>query len=925
MSDVAIQKEKYAEGGEVSGLPTGFTLDEPTTQATSDLPQGFELNEDKYGSAGQMVKTGLEGAAEGVLGPLAPLAETSLLGVKKQDILARKEENPITQGVGQAAGLGASMLVGVGEGALMAKAGSGAAKLAGLGAEAGILGAAAKSTGFGYKVGSAAVSSAAEMAFLQGSDEASKAVLGDPNLSIQSAIANVGLSAALGGVTGAALGSIAPIWHAVGGPKVGELLGGLKTHLDGGSKLIMPEATAAAAQTLGMELPPVMKAAMSGDPALINHFNVLKEVQHPEVLKAIDDLHLQTSDAVMKSLGINAEDATNYSTNQAGKDALETIQKEFGAKYGPIEEAYAKDKALSATISIPDEARLSKYGQIIEKGIQDIGTDSPYYKLYEEYGNRILAKDTVGGMDMLKNEIGNRIKGLKVGGDHNITMALSDIKSMIGDLQESEIVKQSASLEKAGMAGAKDLGAQTIAERANLRQQYREFATMSNDLTNHMGIGDFHGAGGLMTKLSEKISPEQLMNKLSIKNNADFIGFLGQHFPETLQVVKQNELKQFVKPAILSAKGENAVNVTKLADAIDKAKAGKSEYLNALFSSESLAKIDAAKTLTEAIPNPKSSGTAGWMSKVMSKMPQSALAGVALVAGHNPIAGYLGGEMAQRLGRNAPDAIRLGWLKFMGTDAAVSAGGFKSMVDVLHNTLKGASVIANATEAVFKPQGQVLADKLIPSITDRLQLDKTVTFLQQNSMKVAQNNNGDLGHYMPNHQVAMTETSIKSAAYLAQLKPQPTKLSPLDKEIPPTAAQQQRYDRALDIAQQPAMVLKHIAQGTLQASDIQDLNHLYPELYNHMKTQLGQQMITAHDKGMVIPYQTRIGLSLFLGQPQDSTMSPMAIQAAQPQQAQAPQQGGSAPAKGSPSKLGKTTDSYKTTSQAAESDRSNRK
>lgn len=954
----------------VDNLPTSFSFDElksdtpvtnaavSTTAAPSAQPpmeNGFDSlvsDSEKYGTLAQQLKTGAEGIAEGIVGPLAPLAETKLFGVNPQDILGRREENPVIQGVGQAVGLGASMLTGVGEGALMVKAGQTAAKAVGLGAgieaanvasqaakalkaglpgaealaaEAGILNAASKATSFGYKVGSSVVSNAAEMAFLSGTDEVSKMIINDPHATAQNAIANIGLSTAIGGLTGAALGSISPLWHATAGPKVDQLLGGLKNHLNGGSRLILPEETNLAIKTLGIDVPPVMKAAISGDAELISHFNVLKEVQHPQVLKAIDDMHVNTSNSVMKSLGISPDDVNLHSTNEAGHEALELIQKEFKTKYGPIEAAYAKDKALSATISISDDARLGKYGEMIERGISDIGTDSPYYKLYEEYGNRLLAKETVGGMDTLKTEINNRIKGLKIGGDHNVIHALSDIKSMIGDLQESQIIKQSAQLEKSGMKGAIELGAETVAERALLRKQYADFAKMSNDLTNHMGIGDFYGAGGLMTKLSEKLSPEQLLSKLSIRSNADFIPFLAQHFPETLQVVKQNELKQLLKPAVQSAKGENSININKLSDAITKGLAGKPEYINALLSPEALAMVNAAKVLTEAIPNPKSSGTAGWMSKIMSKMPQSALAGVALVAGHNPIAGYLGGEMAQRLGRNAPDAIRLGYLKFMGSEAAVSAGGFKSMVDFIHNTYSGANIVSKATEAVFKPEMQVLATKLVPNIGTREKLDQTVTAFQQNPNKMMQINNGGLGHYMGKQQAALTESSIKAAAYLGQLKPMPYRSSPLDKEIQPTAAQQQRYDRALDIAQQPAMVMQHIKDGTLQPSDIQDLNHLYPELYAQMKTKMTNEMMTAHDKGIVIPYKTRIGVSLFLGQAMDSTMLPSSIQAAQPiqggQQPQGQQPKGS---KGAVSKLGKSNDSYRTLSQDAAADRSSR-
>jgi hypothetical protein len=82
-------------------------------------------------------------------------------------------------------------------------------------------------------------------------------------------------------------------------------------------------------------------------------------------------------------------------------------------------------------------------------------------------------------------------------------------------------------------------------------------------------------------------------------------------------------------------------------------------------------------------------------------------------------------------------------------------------------------------------------------------------------------------------------------------------------------------------------------------------------------------MINASERDDLIPYKTKMGLSLFMGQPVDSSMTPQSIVAAQPVPAQQPQGGQQGPKK-STDKLGKSTSSYRTASQDAEYDRGER-
>lgn len=925
---------QFADGGEV--MPAGaIPIDQ--FQAADGMAGAisvdqFESSEDAYGGIGQQATTFLEGAAEGVAGPLAPMAEKAL-GVDEADILGRRTENAVTHGLGQAAGLGGSLLTGVGEGALMAKAGSAAAKAVGLGA-------ATEGASLGFRIGSEAVKQAAEMGILSGSDELSKMVLHDPEQSAQSAIANIGLGAAIGGATGGVwAGAVSPLWKATNGLGVGKVLEGVTQHLNG-TALIPSEAVDKATQKLGVQLSPEMRAGMSNDPKAVEMFGRAKETQALD--GSIYQLKTDTSNAVARDLGVDVNQVATRSVSEEGQELKGTFGDLFKGEAKPLADGFEQRQAEAATIALTDGTRLSQYGKMIEKGMQEVGTDSPAYKLYDHYGQRLLAKENLAGVDILRTEIGNEMRAAERAADYNKLNALKDIRSMLGDFQESQITKQSASAAE-GMLGdvgsktigddvareasrteGKALGAELINKRLELNRSYSEFASKMTELGDHMGIGEFRGPSSFLKKI-ESLSPEQIASKFSFKGNTEFIPFLQKEFPQIYDIVKQNEIKNFLKSSVLSAKGEAAINVTKLADAVAAANAKDTKYVQALFSPDQLEKIAAGKTILDAIPNPKSSGTAGWTAKLFDKVPASAMAAVAMVMGHNPLIGGVIGHTSQLLGHDLPNATRLAYLKFLGSSQPIKAEGFKAMVDFMRASMRNETQMSKAATSLFKAGAQVIPEHAFPSKADNERLDKRITALQKNPDTLTKITDGEVGHYLPDHQASLAAGTTQAAQYLMKLKPQPHRIGPLDKEIPPQPSEVARYNRALTIANNPNVVFDHIKSGTLLKSDIQDLTSLYPRLYTTMTQKITNAMTDQLSEEGVIPYKTRMGISLFLGTPVDASMTPGSIMAAQPKPTQ--QQGGQQPAKsgGQKSKIGnKTNKMYMTASQSAEADRSGR-
>lgn len=898
----------------------------PAEEAKDAFNEGYryatpeEINkyqkEQTYGSPGQQVLAGVEAFGRGVLGPLAPLAERAL-GVDPEAMRAREEVNPITAGVGELAGFTGSMLTGVGQAKLLEKAGAGASKALGL----------SKPLTYGSKVGDAITRNAVENAVYQLGSEASKVIMTDPEASVDSAIANVGLAAAIGGGAGAALTGVAsPLWDATVGKKFDQYLGTVKDWVNGEGKIKLTPEVAGAAETLGMEMTPLMKAAVSGDERAGRMFNELREVQHPEVMQAMTDLKTGANKSVLESLKMSPEEIVNYSENKAGQDIIDTLKREYKTKYGGIQEAYDSLKKDSASLNIPDESRLRLYTELIEDGQNFGAVGSPYQKLFDTYSERMLAQDTLGQMDNLVTELNGELSKAYRAGDNNTYSALKQIKTKLQDFQDSQIIKTTKGLEKEGLEYGAALGRDFVKERAAARAEYAKIAKLSNELADHIGISDFKGGKNFLASLAESKSPEQMLRALSPKNNASIIPFLQANFPQTLAKVQNNEIKSLIKPSILAAKGDEAINLKVLTNAIEKGLAGRPELIKFTVPDELLSKVKAANLIESSFPSFKSSGTAGWQQKLMKYFPQSAGAAVSVIAGGNPIIGAVVGHGASMLGRDAPDAMKLGLLKFLASEKELSAPKLKASIDFIQQALKGQSMMNKGAKALFQSGTNQFLNSLEPDKKTLDKLDKRVTKFAQNPME-ALNTENQLEHYMPEAGTAAVASISRAAQYLNQLKPQITPSSPLDPKREPTAQEMAVYNRQLAIAQQPLSVLSHIKNGTLQPQDIITIKTITPKLYNELSTKLMDNLADAVSDGASIPYTMRQSLSLFLGQPLDTTFTPQGIQSSQltfmppPQQPQAP---GVQKVKKNTSSLGKSNETYRTPTQDSEFDRSKR-
>lgn len=201
---------------------------------------------------------------------------------------------------------------------------------------------------------------------------------------------------------------------------------------------------------------------------------------------------------------------------------------------------------------------------------------------------------------------------------------------------------------------------------------------------------------------------------------------------------------------------------------------------------------------------------------------------------------------------------------------------FRGSSDYLHSSLKGHDEIGSHTIRLFEKQKS--SDRMKPDEKSRDELKKHLQELKENP-EMALEIGGGVGHYLPDHAAAFGLLTANAMNYFDGLKPPESKNRPMDRPTPPDKVALQQYDRQLDIAQNPKLVLQHVKDGTLLSQDMTTLQTLYPALQQSLSDKAMEALMDAQTKKVEIPYHQKQSLSILLGQPLDSTMTPDSMQA----------------------------------------------
>jgi hypothetical protein len=796
-------------------------LEQGFREATPEEVDDHFLQE-KYGTSGQMAKTALEGAASAATFGASTGLEKAF-GATNEDINARRKANPGSHALGQIAGLvGTSVIPGLGE-ASAAKAiegtGVAAAKLLGLGEE---------SANLMSQIGAKTVSEGAGMALFQGGDAVSKMISSDPDQSVHTAIADIGLASLIGAGTGAVFGAAAPLWKASVGDKAGQIAadfgGRAKFHLDN------PDPAAAMAEELG---------------------------KHQEMMEGIRHDVYGAGGLKQEALGKLLPEKLTPEIQQATRSMLDKV-KETVADMRANSESYSGShiKAIENTLSgIEDRLNPSISGQELLRGVRpETASAVEHFNEMEGLKKQLQGLAKYNGPPLVQGSpeanFLKKVRGLAT--ETKAMLEQPEIWGKAGDLQQS--------LNKAAAAAIKP---------SELFQ--KRFMAIAGDG-------------------SRVIDPGKINT---------FVNQLGKHSADIKQDVLETYLKQSEAVRDEVSKIYQRLGVPNPIEPPG---------------------LSVTKTLLQA-PTTGSKLADAAIHHGLADVAGRTLGGaIGAGLGHPLGLGYPGGAAGQAiLGPGIARLIHPMVRPIM--EKAANGAALKSSIDYASAVAKGESRLNKAAKAVFKmydkPTTSLAASTLV---RDREKLKKAVLETQQDPASLGKVG-GDIGHYLPTHATIMAATAANAINFLNSQRPDTQPKMPLDSKLPPEPGKVANYNRMLDIANHPLHLMTKIATGSITSQEITGIKTMYPGLYNTITQKLMNEMTDSLAKGTAVPYHTRIGLSLWAGQPLDSTMTPQAIIAAQPKpQAPPPQQGspGKPPSASSTKGIDKMSSSSQTANQSRE-------
>lgn len=256
----------------------------------------------------------------------------------------------------------------------------------------------------------------------------------------------------------------------------------------------------------------------------------------------------------------------------------------------------------------------------------------------------------------------------------------------------------------------------------------------------------------------------------------------------------------------------------------------------------------------------------------------------------------------------------------MGKDVPPNADAFRAAGKLAEDASQGMTAIKAASRALYKKNIEAVPRVLVPTKEQTKDLDDRIKVLQ-NKPKEMFALGGEVGHYMPNHATSLGAIAGRAVNTLNSLRPEFPQLSPLDTKMEPSPVEKSTYRGHLEVAQQPLMMIHHMQHNTLTPAHVNTFKTIYPELYHHMGKELTDAMVEHLSEEKTIPFKLRQGLSTYLGQPMDSSLSQPSIAAAQgslmmsqPPPTQAPVTKN----KRDTSKIGEAPNQYRTADQSAQ-------
>lgn len=201
--------------------------------------------------------------------------------------------------------------------------------------------------------------------------------------------------------------------------------------------------------------------------------------------------------------------------------------------------------------------------------------------------------------------------------------------------------------------------------------------------------------------------------------------------------------------------------------------------------------------------------------------------------------------------------------------------------------------IATTAKAIFKggalaaePFAGYLGSKLTPE-QKRSKSNDMFTDINrlggdpQHLVDQLQHNTQDMHGIAPNTTGAVQQAATRATQFLQSKIPQQPNPKPLSSPTEPSQADLAKFQRYYQVVENPTSVLKDVKNNTITPEAMEALSTVYPKMYQEMQKQVMNQMTSYMGKKNkdLLPHSTKLSLSLFMGQDLIDTLAQPSIAA----------------------------------------------
>jgi hypothetical protein len=214
--------------------------------------------------------------------------------------------------------------------------------------------------------------------------------------------------------------------------------------------------------------------------------------------------------------------------------------------------------------------------------------------------------------------------------------------------------------------------------------------------------------------------------------------------------------------------------------------------------------------------------------------------------------------------------------KVLSTGAEVTGAGFDAAVKMMTANMLLDKKIETKTKEIFDKK-RIEPEKITPE--EIKTVEKTVQDIRVRPESIIDMDQS-FTELMPDQTANVSASLASVSSYLAKIVPTNEK-GMLGNDLPPNQFEVARFNKAVRIAVNPTDLFASVQNGSVTQQDVEALQSMYPALYQKMVNKVTDQLIDAVAEKKSIPYQTKIGISIFTALPIDATLTPEAIRANQ--------------------------------------------